>query len=93
MEPHGGPISGGTEVTVYGTNFAGGDQYKCKFGTELVSATYQSDRNVILCSSPPQNATVGSVRFRIVIFSRNESRVHHTTSHYRTFNYYGARRH
>ena len=32
MSPNGGPISGGTTVKFWGTNFAGGSLYKCLFG-------------------------------------------------------------
>ena len=31
IEPRAGPVSGDTQILIHGRNFAGGDNYKCKF--------------------------------------------------------------
>ena len=53
VAPHAGPTTGGTRVFVYGTNFAGGSVYKCKFGHEIVTGAYDNSTGCIVCVSPP----------------------------------------
>ncbi len=91
LSPLGGPISGGTVVTVNGINFDGGEKYKCKFDQVTVPGTYNSTTGTITCTTPP--ITIASSRhevdFRIAIFFSEDHQVHHFASHHRKFTYYG----
>eukprot|EP00741_Cyanophora_paradoxa_P010637 tig00020537_g10281.t1 len=52
--PAGGPVSGGTLVTIYGTQFqrpVGSLQYSCEFGRNVVPGTFVSE-NAITCVTP-----------------------------------------
>ncbi|KAH3766170.1 protein kinase [Pelomyxa schiedti] len=50
--PNCGPISGGTQVLVYGNNFFESSQINCHFGNQIGNGTYISD-TTIECTAPP----------------------------------------
>ena len=49
--PSSGPVVGGSQVTLTGTNLQGGDHYQCRFGTVVVEALFV-DRYTVTCESP-----------------------------------------
>ena len=51
-DPREGPISGGTEVLVFGNKFQDHKNITCKFGTKITRGIYV-DSNRITCVSPP----------------------------------------
>ena len=51
VQPRSGPISGGTNVTVQGSNFMESDSVFCRFGDKIVHAEYISASSVS-CVSP-----------------------------------------
>lgn len=51
IEPRIGPVSGGTEVKVIGSNFVNTGFVICKFGTIIVKGKYVNS-NELICSSP-----------------------------------------
>eukprot|EP00939_MAST-03C_sp_MAST-3C-sp1_P002137 g2137.t1 len=54
IAPLGGPVQGGTQVRVWGTNIPeDGELYKCKFGRISVDATYNATSGEVVCVSPP----------------------------------------
>ena len=58
--PNAGPRTGGTKVTIYGSNFAGGDDYRCKFGETKVKAELEGARAFgyhLVCNAPALNTT------------------------------------
>ena len=64
LHPARGPVAGGTLVWVRGSGLAHGlnSRYRCRFGTQVVRATYDSTTRAVLCVSPPlrfDNATTG----------------------------------
>ena len=55
FSPTTGPVRGNTTVTVVGSHFEGGADYRCRFGAapELkVAATYHSESRALVCASP-----------------------------------------
>ena len=50
--PTSGPVAGNSEITLMGANLAGGDNYTCRFGTEVSLAALRPDGSVT-CYSPP----------------------------------------
>ena len=65
IEPSGGPLTGGTLVTITGTDFDRSHPISCKFGSShSVGIVYISDKN-IQCRSPPHDAP-GTVDFAVV---------------------------
>jgi len=62
ISPESGPSTGGTSVTVSGTNFIFSKDLKCRFGSSDVSATFVSASSIV-CISPP--TTVSSVEVSI----------------------------
>ena len=64
VSPPLGPLSGGTNVSVFGTNFANlPDSLTCLFGGGTVNATFVTASH-LLCASPPAAAT-GEVLVRM----------------------------
>ncbi|KOO22077.1 hypothetical protein Ctob_002698 [Chrysochromulina tobinii] len=53
--PTSGPVAGNSEITLMGANLAGGDNYTCRFGTEVSLAALRPDGSVT-CYSPPNCA-------------------------------------
>ena len=56
LSPTTGPERGNTTVTVTGSHFAGGADYRCHFGgaSEMTShASYEADSRTLVCASPP----------------------------------------
>ena len=74
LSPLSGPTAGGTRVHVWGTNFAGGDIYKCRFGSKgIVSAEYNNTTGTITCIAPAFMDVASKnydVPFTVVIFNR-----------------------
>ena len=68
IEPSGGPLTGGTLVTVTGTDFDKSFPIGCKFGSYSDGIVYVSDKT-IQCRSPPHPP--GTVDF-VVITNDNE---------------------
>ena len=54
LEPPSGPLSGGTPVRVFGTNFIFSSLLKCKIDSTIIDAVYVSS-NEVICVSPRQN--------------------------------------
>ena len=94
LSPLSGPTAGGTKVHVWGTNFAGGDIYKCRFGTKgIVSAEYNNATGTISCVAPAFMDVASKnfdVPFTVVIFTthRHSRRPTHVATHSRHFTYY-----
>ena len=62
--PDAGPTVGGTVVLVRGAHFAGGDAYRCKFGSQAVLAVLHGARAngyYLECTAPPVNGTGADV--------------------------------
>ena len=94
ISPVFGPTAGGTLVHVWGTNFAGGDIYKCRFGSKgVVMANYNNASGTISCTTPPFKSVAAKnleVPFTVVIFTTNthSHRPTHVATHSRKFTYY-----
>ncbi|GMH75266.1 hypothetical protein TL16_g06702 [Triparma laevis f. inornata] len=58
--PTGGLISGGSQVSLQGTNFIDTPGLKCKFGTEVVDATFVSS-TMITCFAPAATSSSRAV--------------------------------
>jgi uncharacterized protein len=58
--PSSGPIIGGIEVTVLGSNFHPSLQLQCIFGDVVASSTQRWSDNTLVCILPPR-ATLGVV--------------------------------
>ena len=58
-----GPVAGGTNVTVTGSSFRGGSEYRCRFGGKgsVVHGTYRAERDALHCMAPPQGPANASV--------------------------------
>ena len=58
-----GPVAGGTNVTVVGSSFRGGSEYRCRFGGKAweVYGTYLAAHDAVHCVSPPHGAANASV--------------------------------
>ena len=58
-----GPVAGGSNVTVTGSSFRGGSEYRCRFGGPgmVVHGTYLADRDALHCMAPPQGPANVSV--------------------------------
>ncbi|CAI2384727.1 unnamed protein product [Moneuplotes crassus] len=52
IEPRQGPTEGGTNITLFGSNFKEGVPFKCKFGDHISQGQYISS-NKVSCISPP----------------------------------------
>jgi hypothetical protein len=61
--PRQGPVTGGTKVTVMGTNFTNTGNITCKFGEKTVPGKYKSSSEIV-CTSPPTD-TAGYVDLKI----------------------------
>ena len=55
INPDAGPTTGGSLVVVRGSHFAGGDGYRCRFGTHVTIASFADDETV-RCTSPTARA-------------------------------------
>ncbi|KOO21822.1 hypothetical protein Ctob_007228, partial [Chrysochromulina tobinii] len=53
VHPERGPESGATLVTVAGANFGAGSEYKCRFGSATVNASFHAVDSTIHCASSP----------------------------------------
>lgn len=73
-----------------GTNLAGGDLYRCKFGDTVVSAHFDDYTSTIGCVAPKRDGGGESVKFSVAIFFYAADKTHHVASHARLFRYYGA---
>ena len=58
-----GPVAGGSNVTVTGSSFRGGSEYRCRFGGHgsVVHGTYLSELDALHCMAPPQGPANASV--------------------------------
>lgn len=54
LVPPKGPICGGTEVTILGTNFHASMDLKCVFGETIASSTQRWSDNTLVCVVPPR---------------------------------------
>lgn len=89
MDPHGGPSIGGTAVNMSGANLAGGDLYRCKFGTKTVPARFDPFSNTAACVAPPHDvAARTTVDLVLVVFFFRSDRSHHVATAPRGFTYY-----
>jgi hypothetical protein len=52
--PAKGPTSGGTEVTILGSNFQASADIKCVFGDVIASSTQRWSENTLVCIVPPR---------------------------------------
>jgi hypothetical protein len=53
IEPRVGPVSGGTQVVIFGSNFTERGQYSVRFGDKIVAGEYIGG-NTVRCDSPAQ---------------------------------------
>ena len=84
ISPNSGPISGDTDVSVFGKNFIDSNDLACKFGnSSLVKATFLSSSE-IKCISPSVVTTERIVE-AIVVVTNN---AHHFTQDSITFTFY-----
>ena len=60
-----GPVRGGTNVRIVGSNFQDTGEIKCDFGWDIVNATYISDSEID-CVSPVADKA-GYVKLRIAL--------------------------
>jgi len=65
IEPLMGPVAGGTQVHVHGSNFEDTGVIRCKFGDRITSGTYIS-LNELLCVSPKTDKP-GYVPFQVAV--------------------------
>ena len=65
ITPTGGPTSGQTQVVLRGSDFTGGSDYRCKFGTRIVRATLGSSGK-LTCVSPAQGMA-GAVHVEVAM--------------------------
>ena len=56
-----GPVTGGTEVTLTGTNFENTTTLQCKFGDVVVPAHYISESEISCIAPPSPDQTPGTV--------------------------------
>ena len=56
-----GPVTGGTEVTLTGTNFENTTTLQCKFGDNVVPAHYVSESEITCIAPPSSDLTPGTV--------------------------------
>ena len=52
VSPAAGPVDGSTAVILSGREFAGGDNYTCRFANVIVPATLAKDRLTLGCTAP-----------------------------------------
>ena len=53
VTPEHGPEGGATQVLVSGASFAGGSDYRCRFGASTVNASFHPADGTIRCASSP----------------------------------------
>ena len=81
LDPLIGPVAGGTNVTVIGSNFKDTGELKCKFGNSVVPGKFLNV-NEILCVSPRADKP-GFVRLKVALYEEEFS-----SGEYTQFLYY-----
>ena len=72
LVPSGGPVKGGTLVSVRGLGLTTGSDHRCKFGRRVVRAQVVED-GVLVCTSPEQD-TASDVSVEVTLNGQQYSR-------------------